>query len=129
MKSMNEFKASNKIKGFVSKLFEARQIAHAAHLQTNSFAEHKALNSFYDNLLDLADNFIETYQGQYGIISGYDSISSKNPDNIANYLSGFAEEVKNTRKNMEESDTHLHNILDEIISLTYSTIYKIKYLK
>lgn len=129
MKSINEFKANNKIKGFVAKLFEARQVAHTAHLQTNSYAEHKALNGFYDDLLDLTDTFIETYQGQYGIISGYDSISSKKPDDIANYLNGFAEEVKETRKNMEESDTHLHNILDEIISLTYSTIYKIKYLK
>ena len=129
MRSINEFKAGNKIKGFLNKLFEARQVAHIAHLQTKSYAEHKALNSFYDSILDLTDGFIEAYQGQYGIVTGYESISSTAPDSIEKYISDFADDVKAARKNLDENDTHLQNMLDEIISLAYSTVYKLRYLK
>lgn len=129
MKSINEFKASGKIKDFVAKLFEARQVAHTAHLQTKSYAEHKALGSFYEDILSLADQFIETYQGQYGIVSGYESLDTSKKDDIVKYLEDFAEEVKTNRKNLNESDTHLQNILDEITGLTYQTLYKLKFLK
>jgi len=129
MKSINEFKAGNKIKGFVGKLFEARQVTHSAHLQTKSYSEHKALGHFYEGLLDLSDSFIETYQGQYGIVTGYDSLSVKVPDSIEKYLEDFAGEVKSARKNLDEDDTHLQNMLDEVLGLIYSTLYKVKYLK
>lgn len=129
MKSINEFKASGKIKDFVSKLFEVRQIAHTAHLQTKSYAEHKALGSFYDDILGLADQFIETYQGQYGIVSGYESINTSKEGDIVKYLENFVDDVKNNRKNLNEDDTHLQNILDEIIGLTFQTLYKLKFLK
>lgn len=129
MKSINEFKASGKIKDLVSKLFEARQVSHTAHLQTKSYAEHKALDSFYNSILDLADTFIETYQGQYGIVSGYESISIEKESDIVKYLEDFADTIKSNRKNLNEDDTHLHNILDEIMALTFQTIYKLKFLK
>lgn len=129
MKNINEFKASNKIKGFVGKLFEARQVAHAVHLQTTSYAQHMALNQFYDALLLLVDSFVETWQGQYGLVSGYDVGATKMPESIEKYLSDFAEEIKSVRKSMAEDDSHLQNILDEMTSLVYSTVYKLKYLK
>jgi len=129
MKTINEFKASGKIKDLVAALFEARQVAHNKHLQSKSYAEHKALNSFYDDLLDLADQFIETYQGQYGIVTGYESLNISKEDDIIKYLENFAETVKSNRKNLENDDTHLQNILDEIIGLTYQTIYKLRFLK
>lgn len=129
MKNINEFKASSKIKGFVGKLFEARQAAHAAHLQTTSYAQHKALNGFYDGILDLTDSFVETWQGQYGIVSGYEVSGGKAPDNMEKYLTDLAEDVRSARKGMGEDDTHLQNILDEMLSLIYSTVYKLKYLK
>lgn len=55
----------------VCRLFQARTAAHMAHLQTRSFAEHKALNEFYDEVVGLADSFAETYQGIFGIIEQY----------------------------------------------------------
>lgn len=128
MKSINEFRSGSKVKDLVAKFFEARNVAHVAHLQTKSYAEHKALGSFYDGLLGLADTFVETYQGQYGIISGYNSCILESKD-ILEYMEGFADVVKNGRKSLDQGDTHLHNILDEIMGLTYQTIYKLKNLK
>jgi len=60
---------------FVSTLMAARTQAHIYHLQTPSFAAHKALNEFYDNIIDLIDGFVETYQGKYGIITGYSNVA------------------------------------------------------
>jgi len=128
MTSIEQYKNSVKIKSFASKLFEVRQTAHNAHLSTKSYSEHKALGSFYEGILDLADNFIETFQGQYGIISGYENINVSKEQNIISYIESAVEEFKETRKDLEK-DTHLQNIIDEMISLSYSTLYKLKFLK
>ena len=49
-------------------LFQSRDAMHLTHLKTTSFAEHKALNAYYDGILDLTDSFIETYFGRNGRI-------------------------------------------------------------
>jgi hypothetical protein len=36
-----------------------------------------ALGEYYDGILDLIDTVIETYQGQYGIVDGYETIIQK----------------------------------------------------
>ena len=74
MISLQDYKDSKSVKTLVRKLFESRQVAHNVHLQTKSYSLHKALNSFYDDILDHADTFIETYQGQYGILTGYEKL-------------------------------------------------------
>lgn len=130
MISLESYRNSKEFKGLVQKLFESRQVAHNVHLQTKSYAMHKALNGFYDNILDLADSLIETYQGQYGLLTDYKlDIPSIKPDGIINYLEEAAEIFKIGHNSFEEKDTHLHNILDEIVGLTYQTLYKLKFLK
>lgn len=117
------------IKTFASKLFEARQVAHQAHLQTRSYATHVALNSFYDEIVDLADSFIETYQGEYGLITEYNVVIPMiKPDAIIAYLENAVEIFKSVHSVIDPKDSHLHNIVDEIVQLTYSTLYKLKFL-
>ena len=52
----------------IIKLLHARTNAHILHLGTTSFAKHKALNDFYDEIVDLVDTLAEAYQGDYGLI-------------------------------------------------------------
>ncbi len=117
-----------------SKIFESREIAHIYHLQVNgegSFASHNALNEYYDNVLGLLDELIETYQGQYGILDGYDTIdtnSTRSQDKIA-YFEEVAEFIKHARKCISIEDSHLHSIIDDIVVLIYKTLYKLKFLK
>lgn len=121
---------------FFSKLFESRQMAHVFHLQSKSesgsYAEHKALQEYYDSVLDLVDSMIEVYQGQYGIVEGYDIIDtsiSRESSPVA-YFEDLANYLKSERyKAIKEDDSHLHNLVDEAIALVYKTIYKLKYLK
>lgn len=110
---------------FIGRLFELRDAAHVEHLKTRSFAAHSALNSFYDGILDLADGFVESYQGKYGIIKI--DIKPSSPDNFLSYLEDFAKYVESSREVFK--DEWLKNQVDEISSLAYSTIYKLTYLK
>ena len=120
---------------FFSKLFEARQMAHIFHLQVKaemgSGWEHDALKDFYDGILEFADDLIETYQGQYGIVEGYEIIDSSATGQMKSieYIKQTVDYIRSERKAIKEEDTHLHNVIDEIIALFYKTIYKLTNLK
>jgi hypothetical protein len=126
MLSIEEYKQSKNVKGLVQKMFEARQVTHSLHLKTKSFSEHKALDDFYSSLLEYIDDFVETYQGQYGILEGYD-IETKQVKSATEYLEDCAKLFAVGRESLK--DSHLQNIIDEIVALTYKTIYKLKNLK
>ena len=110
---------------FIGRLFELRDAAHIEHLKTRSFAAHSALNGFYDELLELADGFVESYQGKHGIVNI--DIKYTKPDNFLTFLEEFAKYVESSRDVFK--DEYLRNQVDEIASLAYSTIYKLTYLK
>ena len=107
-------------------LFQMRDTAHLAHLSTKSFAEHSALNSFYDELLDKIDALIESYQGEYGIQS-ITIPGSSTPSNMISYLEEQCTLINKYYSSFKES--YLQNQLDTIMELIYSTIYKLKNLK
>ena len=52
------------IQQFIGLLFASRDYAHKAHLNTDSFAEHMALNGFYDGIVDLSDGLAEAWMGR-----------------------------------------------------------------
>jgi hypothetical protein len=121
---------------FFSKIFEARQMAHVYHLQVKgdmgSHAAHTALNEYYEGLLEFLDELIEVYQGQYGIVENYEMIDTKdtNTKDKIEYFLEIVKFIKDTRKTtFSDEDTHLHNIIDEVVALTYKLIYKLKYNK
>lgn len=129
MISLNEFKSAGNISSVFSKLFHMRDAAHYAHLRTKSYSQHKALNGFYEDVLGLADQLIETYQGQYGLQKfEIQSVESGDFD-IIKYLEDSARFMSEAHNALEKKDTHLHNILDEITALIYQTLYKLKNLK
>jgi hypothetical protein len=118
-----------------SKLFESREMAHIYHLQVNgepgSHAKHTALNDYYEGVLDFVDDLIETFQGQYGIVEDYDVIDTKETSSkdTIEYFNELARFIKEERKCINAEDTHLHNIIDEVVALVYRTLYKLKYNK
>lgn len=113
----------------VSYLMHSRTQAHMFHLQTTSFAEHKALNDYYDEIVDLVDGFVESYQGKYGIINSYVSFSLMNYTNkqqVIQYFEALCMTVNTLREDI--TDSYLQNQIDEIIALINSTLYKLKCL-
>lgn len=127
MRSFNEYKGNQGVSAFFGGLISYRAQAHILHLSTKSFSEHKALEKFYDSLSDLTDTLVETYQGQYGIVNIEQTQVKSNQ--ASDLLKKVAQETQEARDIFDKKDTHLHNILDEIISLAYSTLYKVNNLK
>lgn len=114
---------------FIGALFLARDVTHSVHLNTRSFAKHKALGKFYEDVVDLADTFAETYQGRHGLIGPISLMSAKKTSNVVDFLEDqLAEIEKNRYVFCEKDETALQNIIDEIVALYLSTLYKLKFL-
>lgn len=111
----------------IGHLFLARDVTHSVHLNTRSYAKHKALGGFYEKIIDLADDLAEAYQGRYGLIGPITLHSAKKTNNVVEFLEDSLEEIKKARKEYED-DTALQNIIDEIEGLYLSTLYKLKFL-
>lgn len=114
---------------FIGNLFLARDVAHSVHLNTRSYAKHVALQGFYEGIVPLADNLAEAYQGRYGLIGPISLQSAKKTNNITEFLQGQLDEIEETRYDVvDKKDTAIHNIIDEIVNLYLSTLYKLKFL-
>jgi hypothetical protein len=114
---------------FVGMLFLARDVTHSAHLNTRSYAKHKALNKFYEGIIDLTDTFAEAYQGKYGLIGPITLMSAKKTNNVIEFLEGQVDDLMDMRYKVVEKDcTPIQNIIDEIFGLYYTTLYKLKFL-
>jgi DNA-binding ferritin-like protein len=120
---------------FISKLLESREMAQVYHWTVKgdmgSHAAHLALEAYYDGVIGFIDDIVEIYQGQYGLIEGYDVIDTtdaKSKDRL-DYFKETVEFVKSERTCIKSEDTHIHNVVDELIALQYKTIYKLTYNK
>jgi len=109
---------------FIARMFQSRDITHLAHLSTNSYAKHKALNSYYNKLLDFIDGFIEAYQGLYGIVK-LEIPASANEEPIK-HLEELHKYIDENKKVF--TDSALLNQIDEVKTLIQSTLYKLKNL-
>lgn len=114
---------------FVGTLFLARDVAHSVHLNTRSFAKHSTLNEFYDEIVELADKFAEAYQGRHGLIGPISLMSAKKTTNIVEFLEDSMADIEKMRFEVcEKTDTPIQNIIDEVVGLYLSTLYKLKFL-
>ena len=121
---------SNKFNVMISKLFHSRNQVHVFHLQTKSFAEHKALNDYYDEVVDIIDGLVESYQGKYDLLTSYESYKILNYESNEQLLKYFKELESNIEENRKTiKDSYLQNQIDNAVELINSTIYKLKFLK
>jgi hypothetical protein len=111
----------------IMRCFHARTLSHVQHLQTKSFAAHKALNEFYDGIIPLVDSFAEAYQGEYGLIEDYPTEFEYVEDPLE-MIDALVSWIDVNRDEVSD-DTYLQNIIDEIVELIRSTQYKLKFLK
>jgi hypothetical protein len=99
------------------------------HWQTKKYSEHQALGAAYDEFSDLIDQFIEVLMGKYGRIRGKNGFTIELKDYqdlptetfVNKYIDYLVSELP---KGLEESDTDLLNIRDEMLS----ELNKLKYL-
>jgi len=108
---------------YVGALMNSREQAHIFHLTTNSFAQHKALQSYYEGIVPLLDAWAEAYMGKYGRLRRV-SINRrfmKDPAKARPYFKALLARVKAIK--LPKGDTYLKNIQDEILALIRQTMY------
>jgi len=113
------------IEKLIERLFRARNAAHIAHWKTKSYAEHKALGHYYEDVIEQLDELIEAYQGTFGIIGAVEgqekSISKTINDDII--------WLNEHRSKLSKGVPALENIVDELTATHMKTLYKIENLR
>lgn len=106
----------------VAILMHSRDQAHVYHLLTKSYAQHKALQKYYEKITDLLDDYAEAYMGKYGRFRAFSVNSRLNKDPRKADLF-FRKLMMRIRGLKTPTNSELRNILDEIKGLIRRTQY------
>lgn len=114
---------------FMSLLFEIEITAHIEHLKSKTLthAKHETLNDLYQDIVGLRDRWAESYQGKYGLLAEINVNKEDNSVDIVKYLSSCASDIETFY--LKVKDGFLKQIMDDILELIYSTIYKLRFAK
>jgi DNA-binding ferritin-like protein len=113
-----------KINDLVANVFAIRNAAHLAHWATNSYAQHMALDDFYNGVIEKLDTIVEAYQGYFGLIGKVDQITCE-PDNIADQIADMAQLIARERSNIANGTPAIENLIDELTETFFKTFYKL----
>ena len=99
------------------------------HWQTKGFARHNAFGSTFDELLELVDRYVEEAMGMYGRFILDDETKTIELVNLSEldmkgFINTLREALVQFTSQLDETDTNLLNIRDEILGL----INKLGYL-
>ena len=114
-------------------LMNARNSFHKLHLKVTgegSYAAHKALNTFYDQLPDFVDTLMEGYQGVAEKILVCKDVAPRTLDNVADgvsYLRDIYAMITKLQAKLPYSE--IVNNLDLVKDAINSTKYKLLFLK
>jgi hypothetical protein len=127
---------------FITESFAVRTAAHLLHLSSKSYAEHMALDEFYNAIVPLVDKYAEVSMGMYGQIESWPAAKTIPKTTPIKLLEAYLKVVKNEQKDGDDEDEDegdddkdaddsqaLLNILAELEELTAQTLYKLKFLK
>ena len=99
------------------------------HLQTGKYAAHKALNEYYDEIVEKVDKLIEDWMGIHGKVKDLTNTITTKFDDPVPYLEALKKFAKDGRKELiPEDDTELWSDVDDILGTIDSTLYKLKEL-
>ena len=99
------------------------------HLSTAKYSDHKALNDYYDDIVDAVDTLIENWQGKYGKTGELKNTMSTEVNKPVEYLESLRDfTIKGRDELISKEDTELWSDIDTILSIIDSTIYKLKEL-
>jgi hypothetical protein len=114
------------MEAFSLALLNSATCAHIQHWQTKNYAAHKALGKYYEAIPALVDDLVESYMGRNGMVGEFEEEFEleKNP---VKYFRALQDYVDENRKHLP-NDKELQNIVDEILNLINSTLYKLENL-
>jgi hypothetical protein len=133
MSSLKIYKTSSSSKNDLDKIvpmfYSFRQQLHIYHLQTLSYARHKASDELLGEITEFIDTFIEVYSGKYGRVkfSGPTNITIDNlsDEKGMSFLDFMIDYLLNTLPPLLDAkiDSDLLNLRDDIVGKINQTKY------
>lgn len=115
------------INELAARVFATRDAAHLKHWATKSYAEHQALGAFYDDVIDRLDALVEAHQGRFGLMKDV-SLKMVKGD-MVDILNKDVEWITTNHMKICRSVSALTDLLDNVVDLYLTTIYKLENLK
>ena len=119
------------IEQLVSRVYYARNVAHFQHWRAKgvgSFAQHMALGSFYEEVIEAIDALVEAYQGAFDLIEGIPAPDTSTSD-VTDLLEGDAEWIEKNHDKICLGNRAVANLLDTVTGVYLTAIYKLRNLK
>jgi len=110
---------------FLATLLHSGTNTHFFHWATKSYAKHKTLSHFYENIIELTDQLAECYFGIYGQITQFPSTYHQPKEPLA-YLQSLQAFVKDARSDLP-TDSEIVQLIDNIAQEIDTTIYLLKF--
>ena len=125
-----EQSGSDPVMDFVCCLLQTATDTHIMHWTTGSYSEHQALGEFYESISDLTDQWVEAFMGKYGVLTKFPAIMESASAMPVMYIQAKRKQVAEYRATDKfPKDTELQNIIDEIVALMDTTLFKLTRLK
>lgn len=119
------------IEQLIARVFHTRNVAHWSHWRAKgegSYAEHQALGSFYDGVIDALDPLVEAYQGAYDLVGSIPPADSKG-GNILKLLEDDAKWIEDNHETICKGNRAIANLIDGVTGTYLSAIYKLRNLR
>ena len=112
------------ISNIVKTLKESEVNAHFWHLHTDSYARHMALGIWYDEITDIIDSLVESWQGSYDTRLLFPSILQMTPyDQCESYFQELKETLATKIKECDNTCLDIQDILIEAKNLCNKICY------
>jgi DNA-binding ferritin-like protein len=119
------------IEELISRVFYTRNVAHWQHWRAKgagSYAKHKALGKFYDDVIEALDPLVEAYQGAFDLVETIPS-PPKAKEDILTHLENEAAWIEEHHEDICQGNRAVANLIDTLSAVYLSTIYKLRNLK
>ena len=111
----------------VARCFAVRTASHLSHLSTRSYSEHMALQTFYEEILDAADEFAEVYMGLNNHIAAWPAV--KPPTGKAvDYITELTDWLEEYGAECADGNSALQSLIDVISAACAHALYRLRFL-
>ena len=98
------------------------------HLKSAKYGKHMALDEFYKEMPEKVDALIEAWMGAHGKkVGAFQNVLSSSNLNTLKYL-GELKKVCRQGYDLLDDNEELESLLDDIVNLINTTLYKVKEL-
>ena len=113
----------------IARVFYARNLAQWNHWRTGSYAQHKALAKFYEDVIDALDTLVEAYQGAFELVGNIPAPASSNSQDLLKTLADDSAWIEENHEAICNGNRAVANLIDEINGVYLSAVYKLRNLK